>query len=113
MEIGWIDTPEDWRDVFIMAYMAAGILLFLVATIFTVIIGLLTVSAVRKTRRILTGNLQPTLENVRETSQTVRGTAAFVSDYAVRPVVRAYSTYAGARRFITTFVRLARRKKDR
>jgi hypothetical protein len=111
MEIGWVDTPEDWRDLFIMAYMVAGIVLFLVATLFTVIIGLLTISAVKKTRRILTGNLQPTMENVRETSETVRGTAAFVSDYAVRPVVRAYSAYAGARRFLTTFVRLARRKR--
>ena len=113
MEIGWIDTPEDWRDVFIMAYMVAGILLFLVATIFTVIVGLLAVSAMKKTKRILTGNLQPTLENVRETSETIRGTATFVSDYAVRPVMHAYSTFAGARRFVAVFVRLARRKKDR
>ncbi len=27
MELGWVDTPQDWRDVFIMAYMVAGTLL--------------------------------------------------------------------------------------
>jgi len=113
MEIGWVNTPQDWRDVFIMAFMVAGTLLFLVATLFTVIIGLLTVGTVTKIRGLLRTNLEPTLESVRETSESVRASAAFISDYAVRPVMRAYGAYAGARRFITTFGRLARHKRGR
>ena len=111
MEIGWVDTPQDWRDVFIMAFMVAGTLLFLVGIVFTVIIGFLTAGAVMKGRGLIKNNLQPALQNVRETSESVRGTVAFISDYSVRPVVRAYSAYAGARRFIAVFTRLARPKR--
>ncbi len=111
MEIGWVNTPQDWRDVFIMAFMVAGTLLFLIAIVFTMITGLLTAATVSKARGLLRNNLQPTLENVRETSESVRGTVAFISDYAVTPVVRAYSVYAGARRFIVVFTRFARPKR--
>ncbi len=111
MEIGWVNTPEDWRDVFIMAYMVAGTLLFLFAILFTLIVGFVTTRTALMAHGILKNNLQPTIENVRETSENVRGTVAFISDYAVTPVVRAYSTYAGARRFILVFMRFARPKQ--
>ena len=111
MEIGFIDTPERWRDVFIMSFMVAGTLLFLVGIVFTVIIGVLTLRTALMARRVLRDSLQPALENVRETTSSVRGTVAFVSDYAVSPVVRAYSAYAGARRFIVVFMRFARPKR--
>jgi len=113
MEIGWVNTPQDWRDVFIMAFMVAGTLLFLVATLFIVIIGLLTARVVARTRGLLERSLQPTLENVRETSESVRGTVAFVSEYAVTPVIRVYSALAGARRFTRVFMRLTRPKRGR
>lgn len=111
MEIGYIDTPQEWTDVFIMAFAVAGILLFLVGIVFTVVIGFLTTGAVMKSRGLLKNSLQPALQNVRETSESVRGTVAFISDYAVTPVVRAYSAFAGARRFIAVFTRLARPKR--
>jgi hypothetical protein len=113
MEIGWVNTPQDWRDVFIMSFMVAGTLLFLVGILFTVIIGLLTAATLNRARGILRSNLQPALENVRETTESVRGTVAFISDYAVSPVVRAYSTYSGARRFIVVFMRFARPKRGK
>jgi hypothetical protein len=94
-----------------MAFMVAGTLLFLVGIVFAIIIGLLTTGAVMRSRRLLKDSLQPALQNVRETSESVRGTVAFISDYAVMPVVRAYSVLAGARRFIAVFTRLARPKR--
>ena len=111
MEIGFIDTPERWRDVFIMSFMAAGTLLFLVGIVFTLIIGLLSVRTALMARGVIRDSLRPALENVRETTGSVRGTVAFISDYAVTPVVRAYSAYAGARRFIVVFMRFARPKR--
>jgi len=111
MEIGFIDTPERWRDVFIMSFMAAGTLLFLVGVVFTVVIGVLTVRTVLSARGVFRNSLQPALENVRETTNSVRSTVTFISDYAVTPVVRAYSAYAGARRFIVVFMRFARPKR--
>ncbi len=111
MEIGYIDTPQEWTDVFIMAFTLAGTLLFLVSIIFAVVIGVLTVVTVSRARGVLKNSLQPALENVRDTTESVRGTVAFISDYAVTPVVRAYGIYAGARRFIAVFMRFARPKR--
>ncbi len=111
MEIGWVNTPQDWRDVFIMSFMVAGTLLFLFGILFTIIVGLLTARAVSRFRGILKDNLQPALENVRETSESVRGSVTFISNYAVTPVVRVYSAYAGARRFIVVFMRFARPRR--
>lgn len=110
MEIGWIDTPEDWRDVFIMAYTFAGTIVFLLSIIFIIAIGTASFLTVNKARSILSSNVQPTLENVRVTSENVRGTVGFISDTAVKPVVRVYSTYAGARRFVAVLVRFTRPK---
>jgi hypothetical protein len=110
MEIGWIDTPEDWTMIFIMAYCAAGVMVFLVATVLAIVTGFLSVSTVNSTRRVVTTNLGPALENVRDTTSTVKGTVSFVSDNAVKPIVRAYATYAGARRFVTVMARFTRRR---
>jgi hypothetical protein len=108
MEIGWIDTPQDWRDVFIMSFMVAGTLLFVLGVVFTVIFGVLSVGLVSRLRGIVKNNVGPSLDNVRETTENVRGTVGFIGDYAVSPVVRVYSTYAGARRFVAVFMRFAR-----
>ncbi len=111
MEIGWIDSPERWRDFFLMCFTVAGTILFLVGIIFTIVIGWLTTSTLLRTRRILKNNVQPALADVRETTASVRGTVSFISDTAVKPVVRVYSVYAGARRFVTVFVRLRKPRR--
>ncbi|HET9475977.1 MAG TPA: hypothetical protein VFP63_00670 [Dehalococcoidia bacterium] len=110
MEIGWIDTPQDWRDVFIMAFTFAGTLVFLLGIIFTILIGTTSFLTVNKARSILKNSVQPTMENVRTTTENVRGTVGFISDNAVKPVVRVYSTYAGARRFVAVLARFTRPK---
>ena len=110
MDIAWLDTPEEWRDLFIMMYCAAGTIVFLVATVLAIVTGFLSISTVNSTRRIVSSNLGPALENVRETTSTVRGIATFVGDNAVKPIIRVYSTYAGARQFMTVMVRFARRR---
>jgi len=110
MEIGWIDTPQDWRDFFIMCFTVAGTIVFLLGIIFTLVLGWTSFLTVNKARSILKNNVQPTMENVRVTTENVRGTVAFVSDNAVKPVVRVYSTYAGARRFVAVLVKFTRPK---
>ncbi len=85
MEIGWVNTPQDWRDVFIMAFMVAGTLLFLVGILFTIVVGGMTFATVRKEKRVVGESFQPTLENVRETTENGRGTVAFISAHAVTP----------------------------
>jgi hypothetical protein len=107
-----IDNLQDVRDVCLIAFTIAGTLLFLVGIIFTVIIGGLTWATVGRVRGVVTDGVQPTLENVRETTANVRGTVAFISDYAVKPVVRTYGIWAGARRFVVVVSRFRDRSGD-
>jgi len=107
----WLETMEEWRDLFIMVFCAIGILAFLVVTILAIVTGFLGIFTVNSTRRVVSSNLGPALENVRETTSTVRGTVSFVSDNAVKPIVRAYSAYAGARKFVSVMVRITRGRR--
>lgn len=109
MEIGYLDTPEEWRDLFLMMFTAAGTIVLIVALFFTLVIGMITTATVLRTRRILKDSVSPALENVRATTTTVRTTVEFVSDYAVRPVAKAYGTFAGARKFVTVLARVRRK----
>ena len=111
MELGYIDTPEEWRDLFIMMFMVAGTILFLLGIIFTLITGVLSMGILSRVRGILKNNVQPAAQNVRETTENVKGTVAFVSDNAVKPVVKAYGVAAGARRFVGVAVKVAGRGK--
>ena len=99
MNIGYLDTPEEWRDFFIMCFTVAGTIVFLLMIVFTIVIGFLSTTTLLRARRLLKA-VQPTLENVRETTSTIRTTVAFVSDTAVKPVVTTYGAIAGARRFV-------------
>lgn len=111
MELGYIDTPEEWRDLFIMMYMVAGTLLFLLGIILTLVSGFLGVNVLNRVRGILKDNVQPAAQNVKETTENVKGTVAFVSDNAVKPVVKAYGVAAGARRFVSVASKVAGRGK--
>ena len=99
---------EDVRDYSVIAYTASGTVVFVVMFFFTVIIGLLTWRTISRVNRLLKNNVQPALGNVRETTETVRSTVSFISDNAIKPVVKVYGTYAGARRFIAVLARFRR-----
>ena len=108
MNVGWINTPEEWRDVLIMSFMVAGTILFLIGWFFTVAIGIVTYSTVNRARRLMKDKVSPTLDSVRETSESVRGTVGFIGDNAVTPVVKVYGAAAGARRFVSVVARFTR-----
>src|SRR2546426_9839999 len=110
LDVGWIDTPERWRDFLIMCFMVAGTIMFLVATFFTIMIGSITYSTVNRARRLMKDKVSPTLDSVRETSESVRGTVGFIGDNAVTPVVKVYGAAAGARRFVSVVARFTRRR---
>jgi hypothetical protein len=107
-----IDSLQDLRDVTIISFCIAGTVLFLVAIIFTVVIGWGAKATVSKVKNVVGDSVQPTLENVRETTENVRGTVAFVSDHAVTPVVRTYGIIAGARRFMAVASRFRHRSEE-
>jgi hypothetical protein len=102
---------EEARDVAVIAYSVAGVIAFVLITFFTLILGIVSWMTLNRVRGLLKNNIQPTVESVRQTSESVRGTVEFVSDYAVSPVVKTYGTVAGARQFIAVMTRLGRSRK--
>ncbi|KPK47037.1 MAG: hypothetical protein AMJ77_04430 [Dehalococcoidia bacterium SM23_28_2] len=86
-----IDSLQDLRDVTIIAFTIAGTILFLVAIIVTVVIGVAAMTAIQAARRLIDEGIKPTVGNV-------RGTVAFISDTAVAPIIRLYGLFSGARR---------------
>lgn len=108
-----IDNLQDLRDLTIVAFTIAGTVLFLVAIIFAIIVGILAVAVLRGIKGTVRNNVQPTLETVRETMDNVRGAATFISDTAVSPIIRIYSLWAGLRRFLAVFFGFLRRVRRR
>ena len=106
-----IDSLQEWRDVFIIGFTGLGTLLFFFAIIFTIGTGWLSWRTLSKAKNVVS-NLGPAVQNVRDTTETVKGTVSFISDHAVKPVVRVYGTYAGARRFASVIVRFTRTKPE-
>jgi len=113
VELGYIDTPEEWRDLFIMMFMVAGTLLFLLGIIIALVSGYLGVNILNRVRSIMKEYVRPAAQNVKETTENVKGTVAFVSDNAVKPVVKAYGVAAGARRFVSVASKVAGRGKKK
>ncbi len=101
-----IDTLQDLRDVTIVAFGIAGTLLFLVAIIVTIVVGLTATGAFRAIRRLVDDNVKPMIGSV-------QGTVTFVSDTTVSPIIRAYSIYAGVRRGLGTLSGLRERGGDK
>ncbi len=110
LNVGYIDTPEEWRDIFIMAFCAAGIITFLVIMFASLISGWLSFNILNRIRHILKDNVQPTTANLRDTTHNLKGTVSYISDNAVKPVVGAYGVAAGAKRFVGVIVRFSRKK---
>jgi hypothetical protein len=110
MNIGYIDTPEEWRDIFVMAFCAAGIITFLVIMFASLVSGWLSFNILNRIRRILKDNVQPTTVNIRETTQNLKGTVSYISDTAVKPVVTVYGVAAGAKRFVGVVTRFTGKK---
>jgi len=97
-----IDSLQDVRDVTIIAFTIAGTVLFLVAIVVTIVAGMAATGAVRAARRLIDEGVKPMVNNV-------RGTATFVSDTAVSPIIRAYGLISGVRRGLGVLSGLAQR----
>jgi hypothetical protein len=66
-----------------------------------ILLAILIIQVIRLTR-MLRDEVLPILNSTQETVGTVRGTATFVSDYVVQPVVKVASVSAGVRKGVTT-----------
>lgn len=100
------------RDIIIIAAGSIFILLLVAMFVFTVVLGL----SVRALLNVVKGTLQdevnPLLDSTRLTITRVQGTATFVSETAVTPVIRVYGAVAGAKRAAGVIAGISGRRKQ-
>ncbi len=89
-------APDSWSEWHDIVTVAAGAVLALAALLACVLLVALT-AVVLAVRRTLRENVAPTLDATRELVDEVRGTAEFVGESAVSPIIRVYSIVSGVR----------------
>jgi len=100
----FVATFRDWVIIFMGIAVAA---FFFVALILTIVLGLLTRALLKKTMAMMDDNVKPLLGTARQTADNVKGTAVYVSESAVTPIVKAYGVVAGVRRAASVIAGLA------
>jgi len=90
----WLMAVRDASIVYASAFMCVGALLFIVMTALLAFIAF----AIRD-------HIVPALQKVDDTAKTVRGTATFVSESVVSPIIKVAGAAAGARAMVQTLVR--------
>jgi|YNPNPStandDraft_1061719.scaffolds.fasta_scaffold20928_2 hypothetical protein len=89
------------RDVAIIVLAIESILI-------GVLLAVLVIQVIRLVR-LLRQEVLPILNSTQETVSTVRGTATFVSDHLVQPVVKVASYSAGVRQALNALLRFRHR----
>lgn len=84
------ETTSQIRDIFIIVLAFESLVIGVALVILVVQLALLT--------NMLQTEIKPILSNTKETIDTVKGTADFLSRRAVQPVIKANSYMAGARK---------------
>jgi len=106
----FVETFRDWVIIFMGIAVAA---FFVVAMVITLVLGLLLRALLKKSGSVLDDNVRPLLDSAKSTTEQVRGTATFVGDAAVTPIVRTYGVVAGVRRAVGVLAGLTGAGGDR
>jgi hypothetical protein len=106
----FVATFRDWVIIFTGIAIAA---FFVVLLIITIMLGLLARLLMKKSISVLDDSVKPLLSNVNETATHAKGTASFVSQAAVTPIVRTYGVVAGVRRAAGVLAGLTGASTDR
>lgn len=111
MAFGGTDMSlAELRDVVVIVYGVMGVILMLALT--TAAFGLwFAVRALsRVVQDLLKDSVKPTLDEVHQAVQNVRGTTEFIADTAVHPLVRAVAVTRGLKRGLASVTGLRREK---
>lgn len=98
-----VATARDWSIIFLAV---VNMVYLIILTLMVLVLGLLTRMLLKKTIIIVDENVKPTLDSVKGTVVNVKGTTEYVSEAAVKPIVRAYGVFAGVRRFASVIAGL-------
>nr|HMQ54980.1 hypothetical protein [Anaerolineae bacterium] len=84
------------RDIFII-FLGLGVFLIILLLIALVVIAIYLVIKINDLIHLVDREIRPVLNKLLQTSTTVQGTASFISEHAVRPVITTASIVAGIR----------------
>lgn len=90
----WLVAVRDMSLIYASLFMCVGAILLIVVT---VLLGLILVA--------IRDHVVPALQKVDDTAKTVRGTATFVSESVVAPIIKTAGAAAGARAMVQSLMR--------
>ena len=90
----WLVAVRDTSIIYATMFMCVG------AILFVVVVALLAFIAFT-----IRDHIVPALEKVDDTAKTVKGTATFVSESVVAPIIKVAGAAAGARAMVQTLMR--------
>ena len=88
------DSWSEWRDI---AVVALGILVAIAGVLACVLLAVL-IGVALSVHRAMNQKVVPLLDSTRDLVDEVRGTAEFVGESAVTPIIRVYSVVSGIRK---------------
>jgi hypothetical protein len=102
---------ESIRDIVIIGAGVLMILTFAALFVFTIVLGLSVRALLGVVKTLLQEEVNPLLDTTRSTVKKVQGTATFIGENAVTPVVKVYGTVAGAKRAAGVLAGIRGRRK--
>ena len=104
---------EGTRDVVIIIAGTLAALTFLVMFIAAVLLGLASRALLGAVQTLVKDDVTPLVKSAHGTVQRVQGTATFVSETTVSPIIRVYGVFAGTRRAFGVLTGVAGRRRGR
>lgn len=106
MALSWVETLRDWV---IIIWGIISIVMFLMIILFLLSLWRGIRGLIRNIRLVVNEDVRPMLATGRESVNNVTGTARFLGDTVVSPVIRVYGIVSGVRRGVGVFTRLTGR----
>ncbi len=110
--MGLLVSLADLRDIVVIVYGIAGIVLFAVLLVIAVGIYFAFRGLHHTVKELIDDSVRPTLGSIRDTADTIRGTTDFMGQKAVSPVIRTYGMASGVKRGLGVLSGLTKRKRE-
>jgi hypothetical protein len=102
---------QEVRDLIIIIAGSIGILLLFVLLVAAVVLTVAARVLIGTANGLLKSEVAPLLQSARQTVDNVRGTATYVTETAISPIIRLYSMFAGIRRFLGVLASFGRKRR--
>lgn len=106
MTLSWVETLRDWV---IIIWGIISIVMFLMIILFLLSLWRGIRGLIGNIRLVVNEDVRPILATGRESVNNLTGTARFLGDTVVSPVIRVYGLVSGVRRGLGVLTRLTGR----